>query len=302
MTYSFPCQDLSLAGKGKGMADTSTRSGMLWEVERILSECKELPQMLLMENVPQVHSLENMKDFHKWQVRLEELGYKNYWQDLIATDYGIPQTRNRCFMVSILGDYSYSFPKPIPLKLKLKDLLEENVDEKYFLSDAMLKYMQSTSSGGISRKEMFERNFKDGDIRETAATITTNNGQRASDTFVLTKNTENYIEWEDGKNIQSDRGVVVNMKTELCNNLIKDGKVKENDVIRHSYTTSRMNGEMKDLKQNNLSPTLDTRCDCLGVVNNLRIRKLTPKECFRLMGVKDEDYEKCAKNQSNASL
>ena len=85
MTYSFPCQDLSLAGKGKGMADTTTRSGMLWEVERILNELKELnqlPQILLMENVPQVHSLENMKDFHKWQVRLEELGYKNYWQDL----------------------------------------------------------------------------------------------------------------------------------------------------------------------------------------------------------------------------
>ena len=97
-------------------------------------------------------------------------------------------------------------------------------------------------------------------------------------------------------------GVVVNMKTKLCNDLILQGKVKENDVIRHSYTTSRMNGEMKDLKQNNLSPTLDTRCDCLGVVNDLRIRKLTPKECFRLMGVKDEDYEKCAKNQSDSSL
>ena len=264
MTYSFPCQDLSLAGKGKGMADTSTRSGMLWEVERILSECEELPQMLLMENVPQVHSLENMKDFHKWQVRLEELGYKNYWQDLIATDYGIPQTRNRCFMVSILGDYSYTFPPKQKLKLKLKDLLEENVDEKYFLSDAMLKYMQSTSSGGISRKEMFERNFKDGDIRETAATITTNNGQRASDTFVLTKNTENYIEWEDGKNIQMN-----------C----------------------------RAWKDDKLIATLNTGGESKGVVSSdLRIRKLTPKECFRLMGVKDEDYEKCAKNQSNASL
>lgn len=85
MTYSFPCQDLSLAGKGKGMSDTSTRSGMLWEVERILTECHELgtmPQILLMENVPQVHSVDNMPDFHKWQVRLEELGYKSYWQDL----------------------------------------------------------------------------------------------------------------------------------------------------------------------------------------------------------------------------
>lgn len=101
MTYSFPCQDLSLAGKGKGMSDTSTRSGLLWEVERILTELEEKPQILLMENVPQVHSQDNIEDFKKWIMRLEELGYSNYWQDLIATDYGIPQTRNRCFMISI---------------------------------------------------------------------------------------------------------------------------------------------------------------------------------------------------------
>jgi DNA (cytosine-5)-methyltransferase 1 len=142
LTYSFPCQDLSLAGRGKGMSDTTTRSGMLWEVERILTECHKLgnlPQVLLMENVPQVHSEDNIKDFHKWQLRLEELGYKNYMQDLIATDYGIPQTRNRCFMVSILGEYSYTFPQPIPLKLKLKDMLEDKVDEKYYLSDKQME-------------------------------------------------------------------------------------------------------------------------------------------------------------------
>ena len=281
MTYSFPCQDLSLAGKGKGMADTSTRSGMLWEVERILSECEELPQMLLMENVPQVHSLENMKDFHKWQVRLEELGYKNYWQDLIATDYGIPQTRNRCFMVSILGNYSYSFPKPIPLKLKLRDMLEDNVDEKYYLSDDLMQHIQKTAE---EHEEYTQYERYNGDLemwcrvwKEKSPTLNTK-----------CKDTKIYVN---------------NMKTELCNNLIKDGKVKENDVIRHSYTTSRTNDwEKRSVEQNNLSPTLDTRCDCLGVVNNMRIRKLTPKECFRLMGVKDEDYEKCAKNQSNASL
>ena len=102
------------------MDDTTTRSGMLWEVERILCECKKLgslPEILLMENVPQVHGEGNVESFNKWQLKLEELGYKNYWKDLIATDYGIPQTRNRTFMVSILGDYNYTFPKPIPLKL-----------------------------------------------------------------------------------------------------------------------------------------------------------------------------------------
>ena len=138
------------------MSDTSTRSGMLWEVERILSECEDKPQILLMENVPQVHGEGNKEDFNKWQLRLEEMGYKNYWQDLIATDYGIPQTRNRCFMISILGDYNYTFPKPIPLELKLKDLLENEVDEKYYLSDKMIKYLtDSVSSGGIDRSETF---------------------------------------------------------------------------------------------------------------------------------------------------
>lgn len=113
--------------------------------------------------------------------------------------------------------------------------------------------------------------------------------------------------WKDEKVCETlcTRGgtkVAINMKKQLCNDLLEQGKVKENDVIRHSYTTSRMNGDKKDLKQNNISPTLDTRCDCLGVVNNLRIRKLTPFECFALMGVKKEDYLKCAKNQSDASL
>lgn len=135
MTYSFPCQDLSVAGKQKGMTKGSgTRSGLLWEVERILSECNELPQVLLMENVPQVHSKTNMLDFQKWIDFLESKGYSNYWQDLNAKDYGIAQNRNRCFMVSFFGDYNYKFPQPIPLERKLKDYLEDEVDEKYYIN------------------------------------------------------------------------------------------------------------------------------------------------------------------------
>ena len=90
MTYSFPCQDLSLAGKRAGMSDTSTRSGLLWEVERILDECEELPQILLMENVPQVIGKDNVEHFNKWVSKLEELGYKNYHQNLIATTTEYP--------------------------------------------------------------------------------------------------------------------------------------------------------------------------------------------------------------------
>jgi site-specific DNA-cytosine methylase len=135
------CQDLSLAGKRAGMSDTSTRSGLLWEVERILSECEEghKPQVLIMENVIQVHSQIQMKDFQKWLSRLNELGYQNYWEDLSATDFGIPQTRVRTIMVSVLGDYTYHFPKPEKLTLRLKDMLESDVDKKYYLSERQIK-------------------------------------------------------------------------------------------------------------------------------------------------------------------
>ena len=136
LTYSFPCQDLSLAGQQKGMEKgTNTRSSLLWEVERLLNECTELPQVLLMENVPQVHSYKNMGHFQRWIEFLESKGYSNFWQDLNAKDYGVAQSRNRCFMVSILGNYDYKFPQPIPLDKTMKDYLETEVDEKYYLTN-----------------------------------------------------------------------------------------------------------------------------------------------------------------------
>lgn len=96
--------------KGSG-----TRSGLLWEVERLLNETENLPQILLMENVPQVISADNIDDFHSWCSFLENKGYKCYTQILNAKDYGVAQNRERCFMVSILGDYNYKFPQPVPL-------------------------------------------------------------------------------------------------------------------------------------------------------------------------------------------
>lgn len=99
----------------------------------------------------------------------------------------------------------------------------------------------------------------------------------------------------------NNRVIEPNLKQKMCDELLEQGKVQEGDVIHHNYTNSRA-GEGKSLKENNMCPTLDTRADCLGVVNNYRIRKLTPKECFRLMGVRDEDYDKIAPHQSNASL
>lgn len=135
LTYSFPCQDLSVAGKMRGMDKGSgTRSGMLWEVERLLGEMDELPQVLLMENVPQVMQQKNMHNFQAWQQFLESKGYKNYAQILNAKDYGVAQNRQRAFMVSILGDYEYTFPKPIPLDKCMADYLEDEVDESFYVN------------------------------------------------------------------------------------------------------------------------------------------------------------------------
>ena len=146
MTYSFPCTDLSVAGKMKGMCKKewengeSTRSGLLWEVERILKELpkEQLPDVLLMENVPQVHAEQNAADFENWQAFLRSKGYINHWEDLNAKDYGIPQSRNRCFMVSILSNefIDFDFPRKIKLDTVMRDFLEEEVDEKYYINSA----------------------------------------------------------------------------------------------------------------------------------------------------------------------
>jgi len=146
LTYSFPCQDLSLAGRQAGMQKGSgTRSGLLWEVERILDECTELPQILLMENVPQVIGNKNIGDFQSWRRKLESLHYSNFVQLLNSRNYGIPQNRNRCFMVSILGEWHYEFPQKQELKLRLKDMLEDKVDEKYYLSNEAIEGMISST-------------------------------------------------------------------------------------------------------------------------------------------------------------
>ena len=144
LTYSFPCQDLSLAGRQNGMEEASgTRSALLWEVKRLLQETKELPQILVMENVPQVANENNRTEFFKWINFLESLGYSSKWQILNSKDYAVPQNRDRCFMVSWLGDYYYDFPTPKPLKKVLRDLLqpEDEIDEKYYLSEKGVNYV-----------------------------------------------------------------------------------------------------------------------------------------------------------------
>lgn len=301
------------------MADTTTRSGMLWEVERILNELKELnqlPQILLMENVPQVHGSDNVEHFNKWQLALERLGYKNYFQDLIATDYGIPQTRNRCFMVSILGDYSYSFPQKIPLKLKLKDLLEEKVDEKYYLSEKMINYIVSEDDKYIVSKSSLNIN------RDVACSKTTREGNTRADTsdyiceqlpeninILKIKNATNkgYLEATDGDGIdissrmEHQRGNVQKDKIQTLTTSGGNDRGVYVGTYQYSKSDKFMNGKDRLQLDKDTSDTLQTTPKEGVCYNDLRIRKLTPRECGRLMGVKDKDITNMLKNQSNSS-
>jgi DNA (cytosine-5)-methyltransferase 1 len=301
MTYSFPCQDLSLAGLGKGMArDGGTRSGMLWQVERILDECENLPQILLMENVPEVKGTKNVKYFNEWQHKLESLGYKSYHQNLIATDYGIPQTRNRTFMISILGEYNYTFPQPIPLKLKLKDMLEDNVSEKYYLSDKMINFFKNNEIKQQEKGNGFKWNVSDGDT--IGKTITTRAGARMDDNFIAIPEAakKGYAEATDGD------GVYINRPHQ------KRGCVQKNKIqtLKASPDTGVVvNSNIKNINdEKGTFSTLGTNCGSStsaggGVVKqDLRIRKLTPKECGRLMNVKNEDINKISVNQSDSSM
>lgn len=157
LTYSFPCTDLSSAGKMMGMSrDSGTRSGLLWQVERLLKEMTELPQILLMENVPEVVADKNIRDFAEWIAFLDSLGYRSKYEILNAKDYGVPQNRARCFMVSWLGDFYYDFPKPIPLEIRLKDVLEPVVDEKYYLSDEAVSKLSLTAQQRERERETAE--------------------------------------------------------------------------------------------------------------------------------------------------
>ena len=143
-TYSFPCQDISNAGLQRGFSkDSGTRSSLLWECERAIKAKR--PRFLLMENVKALVQKKFMPDFREWLALLDSYGYANFWQVLNAKDYGVPQNRERVFCVSILRtdadpEPRYSFPQPFPLELRLKDVLEDKVDERYYLSDKMLEY------------------------------------------------------------------------------------------------------------------------------------------------------------------
>lgn len=180
-TYSSPCQDFSNAGLQRGGEEGSgTRSSLLWECRKTIIVKK--PKYLLMENVAALVSKKFLPLFNKWQRELESYGYSNFAQVLNAKDYGVPQNRKRIFLISILGEVQYHFPQPFPLDKRLKDILEKEVDEKYYLRQKTIK----SFSAHCKRKQAegcgFKFEPKDGDgISNCIATLY---GNRQTDTYI----------------------------------------------------------------------------------------------------------------------
>lgn len=260
---------------------SNTRSGLLWEVERILNELKEsdsLPQVLLMENVPDIIGKKNYKDFMQWYAALEGMGYQSYYKLLNAKNFGIPQNRNRCFMVSILGDYNYEFPKEMPLKLCLKDMLEDEVDEKYYLSKKLIKgFIEHTKRHKEKGNGFLWKPKTEDDI---ANALTAHQGFSPTDNSIIDSTV---------KHIGN------------CMSIKNRGNQNQDIVIGAMPANAAINYD-------GISPTMTAAMGIGGghvpmySDENLRIRKLTPFECWRLMGFTDEDFHNAEKVNSNSQL
>ncbi len=260
LTYSFPCQDLSQAGKLAGMEKGSgTRSGLLWEVERLLGELKEAgqrPDVLLMENVPGVCGTRSLKPWNDWLDRLGELGYSSYWAKVNAKDHGIPQNRLRVFMVSILGDYGYRFPKKRRLEKRLRDYLEEDPHPKYDLSPQIIGTMLYGDSKRFKRSQDFMHSLRNGK-KGIACTIKAKSSYDSSWTILVRNATKRgYLEAGEADGLDCD----ARMRT-------------------HRGTVQR-----------GMAQTIKTSADVATAFGG-RLRRLTPLECMRLMGFSDGDVD-----------
>jgi DNA (cytosine-5)-methyltransferase 1 len=268
------------------------------------------------------------------------MGYTNYTFTMNAKNYGVAQNRDRVFMVSILGKYYYEQPKPIPLEKRLKDYLEPNVDDSYYLSDGMLHAFTMSDTKGFNRAERFIQSTHTDIDNAIAFTINTKAGGRPTDNFIKipANNKQGYCLAFEGDGVDThnphkrhttvskqitntlvgnsfDVGVVVSSFTEQQAKMITpDGNVKR---YLHSEVVDEFNvGDSADISfpngydkgkrtYNGIAPALNlttTESSLITKLDNLRIRKLTPKECWRLMGIDDSYFDKASQVVSKSQL
>lgn len=286
-TYSSPCQDFSQAGKQAGGTEGSgTRSSLLWECRRAILAKK--PKYLLMENVAALVSQKFIRLFNAWQLELESYGYRNFAKVLNAKDYGVPQNRERIFMVSILDESArYEFPQPMPLTLRLKDVLEDKVDERYYLKDTKFEDIGSTIT---SDKPIIYDDFN-GKVREdqdTCGTLTTMQG-RDSKRHGFKIIEPKVLGWSRSS---SDKGEVIKRHPVNVANCVTSGKRDntQNYVMEPLHTDKDGNAlciSTRYAKESTKKLLNNDGAYANTVVQEsaYRIRKLTERECFRLMDV-----------------
>ena len=316
-TYSFPCQDISVAGLQKGFDQGSgTRSGLLWEVERLLLVAKKqgtLPKYLLLENVKNLIGVKFKDSYEKWLSFLSELGYTTYTKVLNAKDYGIPQNRERVFGVSILGAHEpYVFPDKQPLNIRLKDMLEDEVDERYYLKTSTIISILNTTFN--QRKGLLHGG------QDICATLCARDyhepkliavGKLEGGVWDKRYNQIRQVFDPDGISPTIMAGGGGGTETKIIaikgreagkpNKLICRGYKKFTD--KHGYIPELFNPyHSKEI--GDIAPTQTTNCgvdtasasvlkaELHETDEYLRIRKLTPTECWRLMGWKDDQINK----------
>ena len=283
-TYSSPCQDFSQAGRQAGAEKGSgTRSSLLWECERAIAAKK--PKYLLFENVAAVISSKFIGLFNEWQLTLSRMGYTNFVSKLNAKTHGfpnpVPQNRERVFMVSILNcETQYFFPDPTPLRYCIADMLEDSVDESYYLSEERLAGLQLSNQK--EKENGWGYKYRAKEVDEIAHTITQNKGRK----------TDNYIKVVEPQLLgwtRDKKGNVVNRHPVEVVNAVTAGK-RENTQNYVLLTKGRgfCNG-----KTHIDSPTITKSNwkENTFLNDGIRIRKLTPRECFRLMGVKESQID-----------
>lgn len=304
ITYGFPCQDISLAGKQQGLFNedgSKTRSGLFFDALRIIEHTQ--PVVAIAENVKNLTSKKFSAQFQIVLNSLEEVGYNNYWMVLNSKDFGIPQNRERVFIVSIRKDCDtgiFEFPKPYPLKLRLKDMLEDAVDEKFYLSNKMVDYIldihnvqEGTKWEGRADSDVLNPN-----IAHTLSVRGAGGSQRAGVSNFVIDNFDNEIQVKGLKENYRTGVAIVEQQIEIINPL----KDKSSYGWHFEQNVYDSNGMSRAIKAGGGSGNIPKVIEPSEKISDLRIRKLTPKECFRLMGFKDEDFEKAEKVNSNTQL
>lgn len=243
--HGSPCQDISIIGKQQGAdKDSGTRSSLMYETLRIIGKTK--PKYVIWENVKNLLSKKHFHNLQNYINEMSELGYNSYYDTLKATDFGVPQSRERVFVVSIRKDIdngNFKFPSPTSKTPHLKDILEDIVDEKYYLSQKGINYVLDINDVQIGTK--WEGSTLNGSINKNIAMTI---GCRSSS--------------------YQRAGVT---------NYILDGYNREVTVK-----------EAREIYKNNPS--------------EFRLRKLTPKECWRLMSFDDSDFNKARQVNSDTQL